>query len=81
MVRIPPPKKEISRKPWGSDYDNYEDYYYEEDEVRQAYHFTSLQSESIIGRWNNKLQTNKHSTHFQHVKWIEVQDEFEKVSL
>ena len=32
FVRIPPKKE--SRKPWGSDYDNYEDYYYEEDEVQ-----------------------------------------------
>ena len=38
---LPPPLGKIvklpvkeDRKPWGSDYDNYEDYYYEEDEVR-----------------------------------------------
>lgn len=34
----PPPK---ARKPWGNDYDNYEDYYYEQDEVCTAYHFTA----------------------------------------
>ena len=32
----PPPQPKKERKPWGSDYDNYEDYYYEEDEVRKA---------------------------------------------
>ena len=39
---LPPPSGKIvklpvkeDRKPWGSDYDNYEDYYYEQEEVRK----------------------------------------------
>ena len=31
----PPPPQKKERKPWGSDYDNYEDYYYEQEEVRK----------------------------------------------